>query len=102
MSSPAPSRANRPGDAPPAFALVEGVDYGAEIVLESGEVIVIDLLEETAPQNVNNFVFLVNQRFYNDLTFHEVLPGLSVRAGDPTAGDPVRRLAYRRRLRACG
>ena len=75
-------------DAPPAFALVEGVDYGAEIVLESGEVIVVDLLEETAPQHVNNFVFLVNQRFYDDLTFHEVLPGLSVRAGDPTAGDP--------------
>ena len=75
-------------NAPPAFALVEGVDYGAEIVLENGEVIVIDLLEEAAPEHVNNFVFLAHQKFYDGLTFHEVLPGVSVRAGDPTAGDP--------------
>ncbi len=75
-------------DAPPAFALVEGVDYGAELVLESGEVVVIDLLEDVAPDHVNNFVFLVNQQFYDGLSFHEILPGLSVRAGDPTAGDP--------------
>ena len=74
-------------DAPPVFALVDGVDYGAEIVLEDDVVIVIDLLEETAPQHVNNFVFLANQNFYDGLTFHEVLPGVSVRAGDPTAGD---------------
>ena len=76
-------------DAPPAFALVDGVDYGAEIVLESGEVIVIDLFEGAAPGHVNNFVFLTNQKFYDGLTFHEVLPGVSIRAGDPTAGDPA-------------
>ena len=70
---------------PPVFSLTEGVDYGAEIILESGEVIVIDLLESEAPQHVNNFVFLVNQGFYDDLTFHEVVPGVRVRAGDPSA-----------------
>ena len=74
--------------APPAFALSEGVDYGAEIELESGDVIVVDLLETQAPAHVNNFVFLVNQGFYDELTFHEVLPGLRAHAGDPTAGDP--------------
>lgn len=73
---------------PPSFALVEGVDYGAEIVLESGEVIVVDLFEDAAPEHVNNFVFLANGSFYDGLTFHEVLPGERVRAGDPTAGDP--------------
>ena len=76
-------------DSPPEFGLAEGVDYGAEIVLESGEVIVIDLLEDAAPDHVNNFVFLVNQNFYDGLTFHEVLPGVRARAGDPTAGDPA-------------
>lgn len=76
-------------DAPPAFALEEGVDYGAEIVLDSGDVIVLDLLEAVAPEHVNNFVFLVNQDFYDGLTFHEVLPGVRTRAGDPTAGDPA-------------
>ena len=75
-------------DAPPAFALVEGVDYGAEIELESGEVVVVDLMETLAPEHVNNFVFLVNEGFYDGLSFHEVLPGLRAHAGDPTAGDP--------------
>ena len=74
-------------NAPPPFALVEGVDYGAEIELESGEIIVIDLLETLAPEHVNNFVFLVNEGFYDGLSFHEVLPGLRAHAGDPTAGD---------------
>ena len=75
-------------DAPPVFALQDGVDYGAEIVLDNGEVIIVDLLETDAPEHVNNFVFLVNQEFYDGLTFHEVLPGVRARAGDPTAGDP--------------
>ena len=74
--------------AAPAFALVEGVDYGAEIVLESGEIIVVDLLEDAAPDHVNNFVFLVGENFYDGLTFHEVLAGERIRTGDPTAGDP--------------
>ncbi len=69
--------------APPAFSLSEGVDYAAEIELESGEVIRIDLFEQQAPEHVNNFVFLARQGFYDELTFHEVLPGVRVRAGDP-------------------
>ena len=75
-------------DAPPALNLTEGVDYGAEIVLEDGEVVVIDLFEDLAPTHVNNFIFLARQGFYDNLTFHEVLPGIRVRSGDPTAGDP--------------
>ncbi len=72
-------------DAPPAMALVEGVDYGAEIELEDGELIVVDLFEQTAPNHVNNFVFLARAGFFDGLTFHEVLPGVRVRAGDPQA-----------------
>ncbi len=75
-------------DAPPALSLAAGVDYGAEILLDDGEVVVIDLLEDSASTHVNNFVFLARQGFYDELTFHEVLPGVRVRAGDPTAGDP--------------
>ena len=70
---------------PPAYALVEGVDYGAEIELEDGVVVVIDLLEEVAPDHVNNFVFLVREGFYDGLTFHRTVPGFIVQAGDPTA-----------------
>ena len=70
-------------NAPPAFALSDGVDYGAQITLDDGSVISFDLFEVQAPQHVNNFVFLARAGFYDELTFHEVLPGVRVRAGDP-------------------
>ena len=71
-------------DAPPAFALSDGVDYGAQITLDDGSVVSIDLFEQQAPEHVNNFVFLARAGFYDELTFHEVLTGVRVRAGDPT------------------
>ena len=72
-------------DAPPVFNLAEGVDYSAEIELENGEMVVIDLYEELAPEHVNNFVFLARQGFYDELTFHRVVSGFVAQAGDPTA-----------------
>ena len=72
-------------DAPPEFNLSEGVDYSAEIELEGGAVVEVDLLEGLAPEHVNNFVFLVRQGFYDGLTFHRVVPGFVAQAGDPTA-----------------
>lgn len=72
-------------DRPPEFALADGVDYRAEIELEGGEVVILDLYEELAPEHVNNFVFLVREGFYDELTFHRVVPGFVAQAGDPTA-----------------
>jgi len=72
-------------DAPPVYSLTEGVDYIAEIELENGEIVVIDLYEGLAPEHVNNFVFLAREGFYDDLTFHRVVPGFVAQAGDPTA-----------------
>lgn len=72
-------------DAPPVFALADGVDYGAEIELENGDIVVIDLYEDLAPEHVNNFVFLAREGFYDELTFHRVVPGFVAQAGDPTA-----------------
>ncbi len=45
--------------------------------------IVIELYPETAPKTVANFEKLVNQGFYNNLTFHRVVPGFVVQGGDP-------------------
>lgn len=71
-------------DAAPAMALEEGADYRATIELENG-VVEIDLFEEDAPIHVNNFVFLAEQGFYDDLTFHRIVPDFVAQAGDPTA-----------------
>jgi cyclophilin family peptidyl-prolyl cis-trans isomerase len=46
--------------------------------------IVIELFENEAPQAVANFVSLVEQKYYDGLTFHRVLPGFMAQGGDPT------------------
>ena len=70
--------------AAPAPALEDGVDYRAVIELENG-VVELDLFEDVAPIHVNNFIFLVEKGFYDELTFHRIVPGFVVQAGDPTA-----------------
>ncbi len=74
---------NRQYSAAPEMALDEGIDYQAIVRLANGEEITIDLLEDDAPLSVNNFVFLAQNRFYEGLTFHRVLPGFVAQAGDP-------------------
>ena len=71
-------------DAPPGLTLDPGIDYRAVLELESGSV-QIDLLEDVAPIHVNNFIFLAQQGFYDNLTFHRVLEGFVAQGGDPTA-----------------
>lgn len=45
--------------------------------------IVIELFENEAPQAVGNFISLVEQKFYDALAFHRVLPGFMAQGGDP-------------------
>ncbi len=42
------------------------------------------LYPEVAPITVNNFISLINQRFYNGLIFHRVIPGFMAQGGDPS------------------
>ena len=46
--------------------------------------IVIELLENEAPQTVGNFVNLVETKSYDGKTFHRVLSGFMAQGGDPT------------------
>jgi cyclophilin family peptidyl-prolyl cis-trans isomerase len=57
--------------------------YTATIKTENGD-IVVELYADTAPINVNSFVFLAQQDWYKDLTFHRVIPGFVAQGGDPT------------------
>lgn len=45
--------------------------------------IVVELFENEAPLTVNNFVHLVDQGFYDGLSFHRVLPHSMVQGGCP-------------------
>ena len=51
------------------------------IITEHGDM-VISLYDET-PITTKNFKNLVNNNFYNDLTFHRVIPGFVVQGGCP-------------------
>lgn len=79
------------------------------VVMETQKgTIKFELFAEEAPLTVSNFVFLTNNNFYNDLTFHRVEPGFVIQGGDPSgngtggpgyrfADEPVKR-AYDRRI----
>lgn len=45
--------------------------------------IVLQLLENEAPNTVANFISLLDKGFYNGLTFHRVLDGFMAQGGDP-------------------
>ncbi len=53
------------------------------ITLENGEDIRVELFPADAPKTVENFVTLAKKGFYDNLTFHRVVPGFVVQGGDP-------------------
>ncbi len=76
--------ADRQYDAPPAMTIDENAQYLARVEMESGESFVIELLPKSAPQTVNNFIFLAQEGWFNGVTFHRVLPGFVAQTGDPS------------------
>jgi peptidyl-prolyl cis-trans isomerase B (cyclophilin B) len=53
------------------------------ITMENGKTIVIELYPDKAPNTVNNFISLVQDGFYDGLTFHRVVPEFVIQGGDP-------------------
>jgi len=43
----------------------------------------IELYPDKAPNTVKNFIYLVQNGFYDGLTFHRVIPGFVIQGGDP-------------------
>lgn len=66
----------------PADVLKPNVDYRAVIETSCGR-IELDLLEERAPETVNNFVFLARDGYYDGLTWHRVIQDFVIQTGDP-------------------
>jgi peptidyl-prolyl cis-trans isomerase B (cyclophilin B) len=71
-------------EGPHAHAILEIRDIGS---------IRIQLLPEVAPQTVENFIKLAEEGFYPGISFHRVIPGFMIQAGDPYSRDPDPRLA---------
>ena len=45
--------------------------------------VTIELYEDVAPKTVENFLNLVEEGFYDGLTFHRIIDGFMVQGGDP-------------------
>lgn len=52
------------------------------IVTDKGTMMA-NLYDKATPKTVNNFVNLIEQEFYKDLTFHRVIPEFMVQGGCP-------------------
>lgn len=64
--------------------------YFATLKTEKGD-LVLRLFADLAPLTVNSFVFLAQNGWYEQITFHHVIPGFLVQTGDPSgtgAGNP--------------
>ena len=54
-----------------------------KVTMENGGSFVIELYPEYAPATCANFIKLVNEGFYDGLTFHRVIRGFVAQGGDP-------------------
>ncbi len=59
-------------------------EYTATIETEKGN-LELELFAKDVPVTVNNFVFLAREGFYDNTTFHRIIPDFMAQAGDPTA-----------------
>lgn len=51
--------------------------------IENYGAIVIELYPKITPNTVNNFIYLVKQGFYDNNSFHRLVPGFVLQGGDP-------------------
>ena len=68
---------------PPPMTIDTSKQYNATIETEKG-IIVLELFASDVPVTVNNFVFLAREGFYDNTTFHRVIPDFMAQGGDPT------------------
>ncbi len=72
---------DRQYDAYKGYADGTGRTVNAEIQLENGGVIGLELYPDIAPLTVNNFVTLANNGFYDGLIFHRVIKDFMIQGG---------------------
>jgi len=67
----------------PAVTVQQNKQYIATLHTEKGDIL-IQLFADKAPMTVNSFLFLAREGWYDDITFHRVIPDLFTQTGDPS------------------
>jgi len=67
----------------PAVTVQGDQQYTATLHTEKGD-IVIQLFADKTPMTVNSFLFLARNGWYDNITFHRVIPDLFAQTGDPS------------------
>jgi len=67
----------------PPLTVKTNTQYLATLHTEKGDV-VLELFADKAPVTVNSFIFLAQNGWYTDITFHRVIPNLFAQTGDPS------------------
>lgn len=67
----------------PQLTVETNKQYLATLHTEKGD-IVIELFADKAPATVNSFIYLARSGWYDDITFHRVIPDLFAQTGDPS------------------
>jgi len=81
---PTPSPLATAAQHPIDWAVVQGVPLGQQVRLRTSKgIILLELKPNEAPGAVASFVTLINQKFYDNLYFHRVVPNFVAQGGDP-------------------
>lgn len=67
---------------PPLLSFTPTKDYFWELTTTQGD-LTIKLFTDSAPMHVSSTIYLTKIGFYDDLTFHRVIPGFMAQGGDP-------------------
>ncbi|MET4075349.1 peptidylprolyl isomerase [Hymenobacter sp. UYCo722] len=81
---PTPSPLATAAQHPIDWAVVQSVPVGQQVRLRTSKgIILLELRPNEAPGAVASFVTLLNQKFYDKLYFHRVVPNFVAQGGDP-------------------
>ncbi len=67
---------------PPEMTIDPSKVFTVKLETSQGD-IELELYAKHAPKTVNNFVFLINESFYDGVTFHRVIDKFMIQGGDP-------------------
>ena len=68
------------------------------MITDKGQ-LTIDLFDNDAPNTVSNFLKLVNDGFYNGLSFHRVINGFMAQGGCPNTREGAKGMEWSRGAR---